>query len=113
MEKLFIQNENLKEAVKYFRSSIESQKEKINDGNLNMRISLYNYDNNGHNYPLENFIPENVWNISYKNGIGYFLLEKVEDGYLVTLYGEDLDEAFDNIISSFKSISDKKRNKVK
>ena len=113
MEKLFIQNDNLKEAVKYFRGSIDSQKERINDGNLNMRISLYNYENNGHNYPLENFIPDNVWNTSYKNGIGYFLLEKVEDGYLVTLYGEDLDEASNSIISSFKAHSSKKRNKVK
>ena len=113
MEKLFIQDENRDEAVKYFRGTTTSQKELRNDGLLNMRISLYNYDNNGHNYPLEEFIPENVWNIAYKKDIGYFLLEKVEDGFLVTLFGEDLEEASSSIINSFKSSLEKKKNRVK
>ena len=113
MEKVFIHNENLEDAFKYFRSTTNTQKEMKNDGKLNMRISLYNYENNGHNYPLENFIPENVWNISYKEEIGYFLLEQVEDGYLVTLYGEDLDEASNDIINSFKTLHEKKKNRVK
>jgi len=113
MEKIFIENENRNEAEKYFRGTTSSHKERVNDGKLNMRISLYNHNNIGHNHPLENFIPENVWNVAYKDGIGYFLLEKVEDGYLVTLYGEDLEEAYSSIISSFNSTFEKKKNRVK